>query len=182
LRRNCLLKHVIQGRAEVRTEVMGWRGRRRKQLLNALKETKLKEEALDRTVWRTRFGRSYGPVVRQTAGWMNPCAVFFCSSGATAPSGPQPPHYRSFTITFTHTTLGRTPPDKWSARRRDLYLTRHNTHNRQTSMPPAGFEAMIPASERPQTHALDSAAIGVISDSDTYSYHDTVCHMCMDSV
>jgi hypothetical protein len=28
---------------------------------------KLKEEALDRSVWRTRFGRGYGPVVRQTA-------------------------------------------------------------------------------------------------------------------
>jgi hypothetical protein len=40
----------------------------------------LKEEALDRTLWRTRFGRDYGPVVRQTAEWisctcnsLNPC-------------------------------------------------------------------------------------------------------------
>jgi hypothetical protein len=32
------------------------------------------------------------------------------------------------------TTVGRTPLDEWSARRRDLYLTSHNTHNRQTSM------------------------------------------------
>jgi hypothetical protein len=30
----------------------------------------LKEEALDRTLWRTRFGRGYGPVVRQTTEWM----------------------------------------------------------------------------------------------------------------
>jgi hypothetical protein len=49
----------------------GRRGRRRKQLLNDLKEKriywKLKEEPLDRTLWRTRFGRGYGPVVRQTA-------------------------------------------------------------------------------------------------------------------
>jgi hypothetical protein len=30
----------------------------------------LKDEALDRTVWRTRFGRGYGPVVRQTTEWM----------------------------------------------------------------------------------------------------------------
>jgi hypothetical protein len=48
----------------------GRRGRRRKQLLDDLKEKigywKLKEEALDRTQWRTRFGRGYGPVVRQT--------------------------------------------------------------------------------------------------------------------
>ena len=26
----------------------------------------LKEEALDRTMWRNRFGRGFGPVVRQT--------------------------------------------------------------------------------------------------------------------
>jgi len=38
------------------------------------------------------------------------------------------------------TTDGRTPLDEWSARRRDLYLTTHNTHNRQTSMPLVGFE------------------------------------------
>jgi len=42
--------------------------------------------------------------------------------GATAPGGPKPPHYRDFTITLRHTTLGRTPLDEWSARRRDLYL------------------------------------------------------------
>jgi hypothetical protein len=45
-------------------------GRRRKQLPDDLKETricrKLKEEALDNALWRTRFGRGYGPVVRQT--------------------------------------------------------------------------------------------------------------------
>jgi hypothetical protein len=71
LRRNCLLKHVIEGKLEGRIEVMRIQGRRRKQLLDDLKKTrrywKLKEEALDRIVWRTRFGRGYGPVVRQTA-------------------------------------------------------------------------------------------------------------------
>ena len=36
-------------------------------------------------------------------------------------------------------TVGRTPLDEWSAHRRDLYLTTHNTHNRQTSMPPGGI-------------------------------------------
>jgi hypothetical protein len=70
LRRNCLLKHVIEGKLEARIEMTGRRGRRRKQLLDNLKEKKrywkLKEEALDRTLWRTRFGRGYGPVVRQT--------------------------------------------------------------------------------------------------------------------
>jgi hypothetical protein len=86
----------------------------------------------------------------------------FFSNGATVPSGPGPPHYQGFTITLKHTTLGRTPLDKWSARRRDLvYLTTHNTHKRQTSMQPAGFEPTIPASERPQIHTLNRAATGI---------------------
>jgi hypothetical protein len=47
------------------------------------------------------------------------------------------------------------------ARRRDLYQQTHNTHKRQTSMPPAGFKPAIAASERPQTHPLDRAATRV---------------------
>jgi hypothetical protein len=62
---------------------------------------------------------------------------------------------------FRHTTVGRTPLDEGPARRRDLYLTTHNTHNRQTTMPPVGFEPAIPVSERPQTHALDRAATAI---------------------
>ena len=46
---------------------MGRRGRRRKQLLDDLTErrihSKLKEEALDRTLWGTRFGRDHVPVM-----------------------------------------------------------------------------------------------------------------------
>jgi hypothetical protein len=86
---------------------------------------------------------------------------FFFSNGATAPCGPGPPHRQGFTIILRHTTLGRTPLDERSARRRDLYLTTHNTHNRQTSMPPAGFETAIPASERPQTDAIELSATGI---------------------
>jgi hypothetical protein len=60
---------VIEGKLEGRIEMKGRRGRRRKQLLDDTKErrrySKLKEEALDRTLWRTRFGRGYRPVVRQ---------------------------------------------------------------------------------------------------------------------
>jgi hypothetical protein len=41
------------------------------------------------------------------------------------------------------------------------YLTIHNTQKRQTSMPPAEFEPTIPVSERPQTHALYSAATAI---------------------
>jgi len=50
--------------------VRGRRRRRRRKLLDDLKEKRhyshLKEEALDRTMWRARFGRGFGPVVRQT--------------------------------------------------------------------------------------------------------------------
>ena len=42
-------------------------------------------------------------------------------------------------------TVGRTSLDEWSARRRDLYLTTHYTHNRQISMPSVGFEPKISA-------------------------------------
>jgi hypothetical protein len=82
-------------------------------------------------------------------------------SGTTAHSGLGPPHYRGFTITLRHTTLGRTPLDEWWAQHRDLYLTTHNPHKRQTSMPPAGFKPTILASERLQTHALDRTATGI---------------------
>jgi hypothetical protein len=58
-----------------------------------------------------------------------------------------------------HTTVGRNPLDERSARRRDLYLTTHNTHNRQTSMPPTVFEPAIPASDSPQTFALNRSVI-----------------------
>jgi hypothetical protein len=82
-----------------------------------------------------------------------------------SPSGPRPPHYRGFMITLRHTTLGRTPLDKWSARRGDLYLPPYNTYRRQTSVSPEGLEPTIQASERPQTHALDSAATGICTGS-----------------
>jgi hypothetical protein len=78
--------------------------------------------------------------------------IFFVAQ--QPPIGPRLPHYRSFTITLRQSTLSRTPLDDWSAPHRQLYLTTHNTHNRQTSMPPAGFEPAIPASERPQTYAF----------------------------
>jgi hypothetical protein len=59
--RNCLLKHIIEGEIEERTEVTGARGRRHTQLWDDFKENrrycKLKKEALDRAVWRTIFER-----------------------------------------------------------------------------------------------------------------------------
>ena len=60
--------------------------------------------------------------------------------------------------TQRRTTVGRTALDKLSARRIDLYLTTHNTHKRQTSMPPVGFEPTVSAGNRQQTYTLDRAA------------------------
>jgi len=62
---NGLLKERLKG-----IEVTGKEGRRRRKLLDDLKKrtgySHLKEEALDRTMWRARFGRGFGPVVRRT--------------------------------------------------------------------------------------------------------------------
>ena len=72
----------------------------------------------------------------------------------------------SFAITLIgHTTLGRT-----SLTQRPLPIT-HNTHKRQISMLRAVFEPTIPASQRPQTHNINRAAIviGLISTEDCKS-------------
>jgi hypothetical protein len=71
LRRNYILRQVIEGKVKGGIEVTGRRGRRRRKLLDDLKGMRgysyLKEEALGRTMRSARFGRGFGPVVRQTA-------------------------------------------------------------------------------------------------------------------
>ena len=61
---------VIEGKIKGEIEVARRRGRRRKKLLDDLKDRRgychLKEEALDRTLWRHRFGGGFGPVVRHS--------------------------------------------------------------------------------------------------------------------
>ena len=61
---------LIEGKIKGEMDVTRRRGRRRKKLLDDLKDRRgychLKEESLDRTIWRNRFGRGFGPVVRQT--------------------------------------------------------------------------------------------------------------------
>ena len=54
--------------------------------------------------------------------------------------------------------LVRTSLDERSVRRRELYLTTHNSQRRQTAMPLAKFESAIPESELPQTHVLNGVA------------------------
>jgi hypothetical protein len=69
--RNCLLQQVFVGKIKGGIEVTGRRGRRCRRLLDDFKERRgyshLKEEALDHTMRRARFGKGFGPVVRQTA-------------------------------------------------------------------------------------------------------------------
>jgi hypothetical protein len=70
LSRNCLLQQIMGGKIKGVIKMTGRRGRKRRKLLEDLKvsreDSHLKEEALDRTMWKTCFGRSFGPVVRQT--------------------------------------------------------------------------------------------------------------------
>ena len=67
LRRNCLLKQVIEGKIKGQIEVTRRQGRRHKKLLDDLKDGReyceLKEEAVDHTMWRNSFARGFGPVV-----------------------------------------------------------------------------------------------------------------------
>ena len=111
------------------------------------------------TVWGTDIATKgvFGTDCLVVFRW--PVVIYF-SFGATAP--PQWAMASSFMTSLDHTqrrtTVSRTPLDEWSVRRRGLYLTTHDTHNRQTSMLPVGFEPTISAGERPQTYALDRAA------------------------
>ena len=73
-------------------------------------------------VWHVRMGRDILSLLRCT------CMIYFTMAQ-------QPPVGQGLPITLRHTTLGRTPLHEWSARRRDLCLTRHNTHNRYSHVP-----------------------------------------------
>jgi hypothetical protein len=83
LRRNCLLKRVIEEKIKGGIEVTGKRGIRCSKLLDDLKERRgcchLKEEALDRTMWRAGFGRGFGLVLRQTGKRMSESCYKECN-------------------------------------------------------------------------------------------------------
>jgi len=78
--------------------------------------------------------------------------LFFCGVMVTSVWGA--PIYRGLKIPLRPTTLGRTPQDRRSARRKGLYPTTCNKHKRQSSMPTERFEPAIPASERPLGSAV----------------------------
>jgi len=72
LRRNCLLKQVIEGKIKGEIEVTIRRGRRRMKLMDDHKDRRgyshLMGEGLDHTMWRNHFGGGFGPVIRQNTG------------------------------------------------------------------------------------------------------------------
>ena len=70
------------------------------------------------------------------------------------------------------TTIGRTPLDEWSARRRELCLKNHNSHNTL----PAGFEPEIPEIDRPQTHA---GPLGDLNRHQVYSTLRCIFDLCI---
>ena len=87
-------KEVIEGKIKWKMEVTRRRGRRRKKLLDDLKDRRgyshLKEEALDRTMWRNNFGGGFGPFVRQNIElwwWFQPKLCI---------------PYEKYSISFTH--------------------------------------------------------------------------------
>ena len=73
---------MIEEKIKGQIEVTRRRGRRRKKLLDDLKERRryceLKEEAVDRCMWRNRFGRGFGPVVCQITDDDDDDNVQFC--------------------------------------------------------------------------------------------------------
>ena len=83
--------------------------------------------------------------------------IFF-PYGATAPRWAKVSSIPRYSRSHSHTP--QSVLFLWTSDQPDAEI-KHNTHNRQTPMPPAGFEPAIPARERPQTHALDRAATGI---------------------
>ena len=71
----------------------------------------------------------------------------------------------SYFFTWLHRirhTLGSTPLDEWSARRRGLHFHKPQKLQGTNFHAPAGFEPVIPASEQPHTYSLDGAGTGIV--------------------
>jgi hypothetical protein len=80
--------------------------------------------------------------------------------GARAPGGPGSTHYRGFTITLRHTTLGRTPLGELIRPSQKL-LPDNTQHSQETDIHGrGGIRTHNPSKRGVQTHALDSATSG----------------------
>jgi len=76
-----------------------------------------------------------------------------------------PPYYRSFAISLRHTTLGRTILDDWSAPRRNLYPTTHNSHKETDIHAPDGIRTHHPSKRASSTYTARPPGIGRIWDT-----------------
>jgi hypothetical protein len=85
-------------------------------------------------------------------------------------------HISRYKVSHTHThTVGLLWTRDRTVAETATYTT-HNIHKRQTSMSSAGYETIIPASDRPQTYVLDRAATGVGDRCITFRYYVWVSH------
>ena len=81
----------------------------------------------------------------------------FLPSWLDRPTAPRSPHCWGFVIVLRHTTLGRTPPDEWSGRLRDLYLKTYDSLKETDFRATGGIRTRYPSKHSPQNHALDLA-------------------------
>ena len=77
--------------------------------------------------------------------------------------------------TQRHSAVGRTPLDEWSARRRDLYLKTHNTHNRRDIHASCGIRTRNLSRDRTQTYAFERAGTGTGLRNCLPTYNAVVC-------
>jgi hypothetical protein len=101
-------------------------------------------------------GLCYGPISRPEES----CWLWLCDCDSDCAFSPP----QSWGFEITHKDAPQSVGLLWTSDQpvaeTSTWWT-HNTHNRQTSMPPAGFEPLILAGDRLQTHALDSSATGI---------------------
>ena len=101
----------------------------RRHCVRNVAENRLKQSSSRSAVFlKVKYRGTYGYHMNFfAAGATAHCGFVFCSPLASSLT-------RFLDHTQRRATVGRTPLDEWSVRRRDLYLTTHNTHNRKTSM------------------------------------------------
>ena len=85
-------------------------------------------------------------------------------------------------ITLNHTYTRKDYPGRGIGSHWDLYLKTHNNHKRETTKLPERFEPAIPTSEKPQTYALDRAAVGIgLFLNNTSKSHDAFLQLLSNS-
>jgi len=87
-----------------------------------------------------------------------------------------PPRSRSLTITLSYTLKSVGLLWAWVQSKTEASTWQHNTQRRQTSIPPAGLETIVPASEKLQPYALSHETSG-ISEQNTWAINKCLTRM-----